>query len=187
MRVLLTHEIHAIWCQGRYYNPTGIIGHEELQLYLHTIPEGILVTRCREASEAAPEPTWLRLEGNGIQIWPIPEFGLRGGNIFLQWPRLLAAAWRAPKHADRFCLRLPGPTGTLMGMILLLQGRKYGVEMVGHATESLDMVLESRGMKRPPLTRMWDQITAFLVRRARSSRIPQRIPAADISFREARE
>lgn len=129
MKLLFTHELHAVEHGGRFYNPAGVINYEALCNYLHTIRQGVVVLRCGRVEKV--DPGWPRVDGPGVEVQPIPEFG-RLGQFLKALPATVKAIWKAINRTDRHVLRLPGPTGALVGLVLLLRGRRYGVELAGH-------------------------------------------------------
>lgn len=186
-KLLFTHEQHVVECGGRFYNPNpgGMIGYEALCNYLHTIPSAVVVLRCGHAEQA--EEGWLRVDGEGIEVHPIPEFGSLG-TMFRLLPRLVRALWTAIDRADRYVVRLPGPTGFLVAMFLLLRGRRYGVEMAGAYDEDLQKIIVERRLGPAWLGPAIDRLVGFAVRRAatvgyRSHYLRRRYP----TFRRDRE
>jgi phosphatidylinositol alpha-1,6-mannosyltransferase len=183
--LLFTHEQHVVRCRGGYYNPAGMIGYEALRNYLHTIPRAVVVLRCRQAEQI--EAGWLRVDGEGIDVHPLPEFGSLG-TMVRGLPRLLKALWTAVDRADRYVVRLPGPTGFLVAVFVLLRGHRYGVEMAGAYDEDLQQLLVERRLGPGWLGPVIDRLVGFVVRRAvtvgyRSHYLRRRYP----TFRRDRE
>ena len=134
MRLLTTYEIHAVEAQGRFYNPDGVINYSALCNYRYMINDILVVVRCTKNSSVRQQ--WLRIDGEGVKAGPIPEpvsvFGL-----LRLLPRIIGKLIGYVKNCDRYIVRLPGPTGTIVGIVLCFLGKRYGVEFVGHASESI--------------------------------------------------
>lgn len=132
MRLLVTHEIHAMEVGGRFYNPNGVIDYNALCNYRQAIKEVVVIVRCKKANSV--RQGWLRIDGEGISIWPIPE-PASVLHAFVLLPVLTMRILRAANHCDRCQIRLPGPTGMAVATVFCILRRKYAVECVGHALE----------------------------------------------------
>ena len=166
MKLLFTHEVHVVECGGRYYNPGGMIAYTALCNYLHTIKDGVVVLRCTAVDRVEEE--WPRVDGLGVTVQAIPEFG-RFGALLRSIPRIIGSLLTAIGGTDRYVVRLPGPTGSLVAMALMATGHRYGVEMVGHYGDELKKIITDRGLCPGWLTsianRSVEGLTRFLVRR----------------------
>ncbi|MEW6664892.1 MAG: glycosyltransferase family 4 protein [Thermodesulfobacteriota bacterium] len=158
MRLLVTHEIHARQVVDRFYNlESAVIGYPELCNYRYAIGEIMVVCRSRQAGHV--HDGWFRIDGQGVTVCSMPEPD-RPWSLPFQLPRMLKAASGALRKCDRYLLRLPGPTGAAMGLLLWVTGRGYGVELAGHASEGL---LEVKG--RSPAIRFMARVSDFLTRK----------------------
>ena len=163
MKLLLTHELHVLEHQDKFYNPDGVIHYGALCNYLHTIKQGLVVLRCRPIDTAGSDSQ--RVDGPGIEVCPIPEFG-RSVAMLKDLPRIIYRIYKAIDRTDCYVVRLPGPTGVLVAFLLMLRGKRYGVELVGHYDEDLNLMLEGKGLRCFGL-RLWiNRLVAFVVRRA---------------------
>jgi glycosyltransferase involved in cell wall biosynthesis len=130
MRLLVTHEIHAVEVDGGFYNPDGVIEYRALCNYRFTIKDLLVVLRCKKKSKV--EPNWLRIDGEGVSVCPIPNLNFNSPlKAVFSIPRAVKQGLRAIRSCDRYMVRLPGPTGVLMVILLRLRGKKYAVELVG--------------------------------------------------------
>jgi len=130
LKLLLTHDIHAVEVQGRFYNPAGVIDYGALDNYRFAIKDLLVVLRCRKGSEVGAG--WLRIDGEGIEVHPIPDMDFnRPLRVLAAIPGAIKEGLRAIKSCDRYVVRLPGPGGALMALLLRLKRKKYGVEFVG--------------------------------------------------------
>jgi glycosyltransferase involved in cell wall biosynthesis len=163
LKVLVTHELHAVEHQGRYYNRDCVIDYGALCNYLHTIPRGVFVVRCSRVEAA--DGSWPRIDGEGVEVQPIPEFG-RLGELLKNAPRIVRNVWRAVSRADRYVVRMPGPTGALVAMVLMLRGKRYGIELAGRYEESLQDVIKLRRLGPAWIAKPIDWLVTFVVRRA---------------------
>jgi len=161
--LLITHEIHAARTDRGFYNRGGVIGYDALCNYLHTLSRAVAVLRCRPADRAQAE--WLRVDGPGVCVHPIPEAGSLKG-LLSNGLAIIRQIRRGIRRADRFIIRLPGPCGSMVGLMLLLSGRGYGVELVGSAREGLDLLARGRGSKRSRMSSIADRVTRLLVGKA---------------------
>ncbi len=129
MRLLITHEIHAVEVDRSFYNP-GVLGYDALCNYRFAIKDVLAVLRCRQKHNV--ESDWLRIDGKGISVYPIPDLNFDSPfRVLFLIPRAIKQGLGAIKSCDRYMVRLPGPTGTLIASLLCLTGKKYGVELVG--------------------------------------------------------
>jgi glycosyltransferase involved in cell wall biosynthesis len=131
MKLLITHEIHAVEVDGRFYNQEkAVIGYDALCNYRYAIRDVLVVGRCSKGDSV--REGWLRLDGEGISIFPIPELDFNSPlKVLLLLPLVIKRGLEAIKSCDRYMVRLPGPTGVLVAFLLRLTGRRYAVEFVG--------------------------------------------------------
>jgi glycosyltransferase involved in cell wall biosynthesis len=128
---MTTHEIHAVEVNGRFYNhEKGMIDYNALCNYRYATENIVVVTRCRKGRSVGEG--WLALNGEGVRICPIPELDLNSPlKVLLSIPGVIKQGLRAISSCDRYMVRLPGPTGVLMALLLRLRGKKYAVELAG--------------------------------------------------------
>lgn len=163
MKLLITHEIHARRVGDGYYNKAiGVIEYNALCNYRYRINDIVVVLRCQEADEV--EEGWLRVDGDGVSVAPIPE-PTSFYKLLLLIPRMIKHIVCAVRKCDRYMVRLPGPTGTIVVLVLFLMGKKYGVEMVGHASESF-LHTRGRALSKRIVGSFFDFATEFFVWRA---------------------
>ena len=149
-------------CDGHYYSPGGIYTYQmAADYYLSDFEQGLLVIRSRPVNRPGDGAT--QLDGPRIAVSPIAPINKKG---LLRLPLTLWSIRRKARLADRYIVRLPCPTGYIVALGLLLCGRKYGVEMAGHATETLEEVWARRGKKHPLFVRFLNGFTRWLIRRA---------------------
>ena len=162
MKLLVTHEIQATEVAGRFYNSTGVIGYDALCNYRFQIKDVAVIVRCKKATSAGA--TWLAMDGEGVSVVPIlqPKSVIRAAFLL---PKIVTEIVHAIKLSDRYVVRLPGPTGTLVAFVLMAMRKKYGVEFVGHASESFARTRQHLRFKRLYAV-VLDKVTRFLVRRA---------------------
>jgi glycosyltransferase involved in cell wall biosynthesis len=159
---LITHEIHAIEADGKFYNPKGLIDYNALCHYRYLIKDTLLIVRCTQNGPV--KEGWLRIDGEGVRVAPIPE-PHSFWDIVLLLPTIVRKIVHYSRQCDRYMVRLPGPTGTIVGLVLNFIGKPYGVEFVGHASESF---IQSRShlLLRRFYGFAGHIVTRFLVRRA---------------------
>lgn len=160
MTVLFTHEIHASFIDHEFFNKGGVIGNEALQNYLFSCDNGILVTRCTNEEKQQEGVSYLPLDGNGIYVIPIKEFGVR----------TLVENYRIVKSnlskADCFLIRLPGLTGVFVGLILYFHNKRFGVELAGDVVESLFEVYKKPSVLTRFFIKVFSALNKFLIRKA---------------------
>lgn len=162
MNLLITHEIHAVEAGGRFYNSKGVIDYDALCNYRISISDITVLVRCIKADKH--ENDWLRIDGEGVSVWPVPEYKSIV-KTFLFLPGIAARVLRGIKHCDRYMVRLPGPTGLFVALLLWLKGKKYAVEFVGHASESF-IETRKRLRFRRFYGRLFEAAIKFFVHRA---------------------
>ena len=164
LRLLFTHEQHAVRC-GTAVFTKGLIGYSNLRNYLGHIKEGTVVLRTQSTSVSEPEPQWKRVDGNNIDVFSISEFGSML-SLLRNFPGIHKHLKQAVASTNRYLVRLPGPCGTAVAFSLLLRGKRFAVEFVGHPTDTIALQLASQGRKRPMMLWLLQQTTHFLIRRA---------------------
>lgn len=162
MRLLFTHEVRSTAANNHQYNSTGSIGYGNLLNYLYNFDKGTVILRLTGYQNRASSD-WVQVDGARIDVQSIPDV-----RSFFQTARNFYAIYRAVGQAisrtDRAVVRLPGVCGLPVGFALLLRGRKFGVEFVGHPTESIQEVLKANNKKRPLLIFMVDFLNRVLLR-----------------------
>jgi glycosyltransferase involved in cell wall biosynthesis len=146
VKLLVTHEIHAREVNGRFYNhERGVIDYNALCNYRYLIKDIVLVVRGKKADSVGEG--WLRIDGEGISVAPIrePDSFI---DIIILLPEIVAAISRAVKLCDRYIVRLPGPTGTIVAIVLIALRKKYGVEFVGQASETFILTRKALRLRR---------------------------------------
>ncbi len=166
MRLLLTFTGHAAEVDGKFYSRSkALVNYKHLCRYRQGIDDILVVIRSRKFDAA--EPDWPQIDGPGINVAPIPD---PSGpiNVLLAVPRMIYHAYRAIKSCDRYLLKSPEPTATIVGLLLLLLHKKYAVEVVSYSKEYLLL-----GKKNVPLITLYallsEAIAKFLIKRAHSA------------------
>jgi len=141
MKLLTTHEIHATEVDGKFYNSNGVIEYNALCNYRFAIRNLLLVSRCKKGSKAKSD--WLRIDGEGIDICPIPDFNFHSPlKVLFLLPSIFKKSLKAIKSCDRYMVRLPGPTGAITAILLQIKKKQYAIELVG---DPIGMFKESKG------------------------------------------
>ncbi|MGW0436814.1 glycosyltransferase family 4 protein [Micromonospora sp. NPDC003197] len=119
---------------------------------------------ARVADIAAPDDKAVRVDGPGVQVWPVPYYvGPR--QYLLRRAQIRRSVIDAVTDADAVILRVPSPIGTLLASALERQGRPYAVEVVGDPYDLL-----APGVLRHPLRPVLrNRITANLRRQCRDA------------------
>ena len=160
MVVLFTHEIHASQIGGEFFNKGGVIGYQALRNYLFACETGILITRCTSETEKEQGVSYLDLKGQGISVCPIKEFNLKS---IIENYRLVKTEM---KNANYFLVRLPGLTGVFVGLILLLNRKRYGVELAGDLKESLLEIYKQPSLSTRLYIKIFSQLNKLIIKYA---------------------
>ena len=163
MKLLVTFTGHAVEMAGRFYNRSkALVNYEHLCRYRQAGGDVVVMLRCRRGEQV--DASWPRIDGEGVSVWPVPD---PASPLRALWslPRILWAALQGIRACDGCLLKLPEPTSTVVGLLLLAAGKKYAVEVVADAAEGI------RWAKRDmPLvgwySRLFEVLTRLLVRRA---------------------
>jgi glycosyltransferase involved in cell wall biosynthesis len=163
MKLLTTHQIHAVEVDGRYYNCSdALVDYNYLGRYRQFCDQLIVLPRCRKADSF--NPRWPRIDGNGVTVLPMPD-SPTPLNALLTMPALIRTILKAIKACDCYYLKLPEPMATVVGMVLILLGKKYAVEVVADSRQGILFA-----KKDMPFVKfyalLFDALTKFLVRRA---------------------
>jgi glycosyltransferase involved in cell wall biosynthesis len=163
MLLLTTNQIHVIEYQGHHYNRSdGLVGYDHLRrIFRHADAVTVLV-RSRRAQML--DLRWPQVDGDRVVVADLPDpVGL--GATILSLPAMLGRIRRAAGACDRFHLKLPDATATLVGLYLWITGRRFGVEVVADCRQGL---LYAKGRSPGLRVAAWvlDGLTGFLVRRA---------------------
>jgi glycosyltransferase involved in cell wall biosynthesis len=164
MKLLFTHEQHTVMCEGMCYTK-GLIGYSAMKNYLTHIPNGILVVRQQRKEVSFPKSGWLKVDGPGISLVPIPDVQTVKSMI-LCFPQIFNSVRKASKKADRFFIRMPGIAGMAVGFSLCLLRKQFAMELVGHPTESVKEMLAQRGQNASWMLRLLDRFTRYLVKKS---------------------
>ncbi len=163
IKLLLTYATHACESDGQFYNSSeSSLTYERLARYHKYIRDIVLVLRCRKVDSVNPsEP---RIDREGVTVMPIPDPKTPALAILLL-PKMVWAVLKAIMIADRYYLRLPEPTATLVGLVLLLLRKKYVVEVVADSKKGILFAKKDMFFVRFYAS-LFDALTKFLIRRA---------------------
>ncbi|GAB2962778.1 hypothetical protein GCM10027280_59570 [Micromonospora polyrhachis] len=114
---------------------------------------------ARVADVAVPDDDAVRVDGPGVQVWPVPYY-LGPRQYLLRRARIRRSVTAAVTDADAVILRVPSPIGTLLASALDRQGRPYAVEVIGDPYDLL-----APGTIRHPLRPMLRNLTTANLRR----------------------
>lgn len=163
MKLLLAFTAHAVEVDGKFYNcGPAQLHYKHLCRYRQYIKDVVVALRCSKANAA--KPAWLRIDGEGINVVPIPDppSPLRA---LMMFPKFFRAGYRAINSCDRYLLKLPEPTAIFFGLLLVLLRKKYAVEVMA---DSRAGILFAKS--KMPFVRfyalLFDELTKLLVRRA---------------------
>jgi len=163
MKLLVTFTAHAVEVDGKFCNRSkALLNYTHLLRYRHYVSDVVVVLRSSKSN--AIEPSWSRIDGEGISVAPIPDPRTPFG-AFLMLPRMISAILRAIKCCDRYYLKFPEPTATAVGLLLLLLRKRYAVEVVADSKEGILCAKEEMPFVRLYAS-LFDGLTRFLVRRA---------------------
>lgn len=128
MRLVFAHEHHFLRSpDGRVWTETNL-GRPFWNRYLEVFDSVRVVARTRAV--AAVKDQWIRVDGDGVTVAPIPDF--LGPRQFLQMRRRVRAAVYEELHeGDAVILRVPGTLGTIVAGRLGKRGYPFGVEVGG--------------------------------------------------------
>lgn len=163
MKLLVTFTAHAVEVEGKYYNCSrALVDYKHLCRYRQYIKDVVVVLRCKKTGTA--EPSWPRIDGDGISVAPIPD-PASPLKAFIMLPNIIRAINRAISLCDRYLLKAPEPTATITGLMLLIRGKKYAVEVVANSREGILFAKKSMPFVGF-YALLFDTLTKFLVRRA---------------------
>ena len=166
MKLLITFTAHAVEFEGKYYNCSkALVNYEHLCRYKQHIKDVVVVLRCRKSDRI--DPSWPRIDGEGITVMPIPD-PASPLKALLMLPRIIMDIFRAVGKCDRYLLKMPEPTATVVGLVLVMLRKKYSVEVVANAQQG---ILYAKGDM--PFVRfyawLFDKATKVLAKRAMSA------------------
>ncbi len=163
MKLLVTFTAHAAEVEGKYYNCSrALVNYKHLCRYRQYIKDVVVALRCKKAETV--EPSWPRIDGDGISVAPMPD-PASPLKAFLMLPNIIRAINRAISLCDRYLLKAPEPTATITGLMLLIRGKKYAVEVVANSREGI--LFAKKGIPFVGFyALLFDTLTKFLVRRA---------------------
>jgi phosphatidyl-myo-inositol dimannoside synthase len=107
---------------------------------------------ARVSDVPAPPPGAARVDGTGVEVWPLPYY-VGPGQYLLRRGALRRSLAEAVRDVEAVLLRVPSPIGALLVPILRRQRRGYAVEVVGDPQD----VLAPGVVRHPgrPLLRHW--------------------------------
>lgn len=163
MKLLTTHQIHAVEVDGRYYNRSdALVDYKYLGRYKQYCDQLIVLLRCKRADSF--DSRWPRIDGDGVTVasTPDPQTPFKA---LLAMPAIVFAVLKAIKTSDRYYLKLPEPMATVVGLLLLLLRKKYAVEVVADSRQGILFAKKHMTFVKF-YSRLFDALTRFLVSRA---------------------
>ncbi len=163
MTLLTTNQIHAICCQGQFYNASdAIIDYAYLTRYLDHYENIQVLVRTRHVSHV--DETLPRLDGDRVHIVALPDPG-SPLKALVGLPAMIRDIKKAAEEAQAYFLKMPDVLGTLVGLTLWWLKRDYAVEVVADSYEGIRYA--KKGMPGCQLyARLFDRLTQFIVSRA---------------------
>jgi glycosyltransferase involved in cell wall biosynthesis len=163
MLLLTTNQIHLAECEGHYYNRSdGLVGYATLRRILRHA-DGVTVL-ARSSKARQPDPRWLQVDGDHVTVAGLPDPAGLGAAV-LSLAALIREIRRAARTCDRYHLKLPDATATLVGLYLWTTGRRFGVEVVADCSKGL-LYAKGRSIQIRVAAWILDRLTGFLVKRA---------------------
>jgi phosphatidyl-myo-inositol dimannoside synthase len=115
---------------GGHHLPAHAYAHQLADM-LRSFQQVTFVARVRDGD---PSPTSTPVEALGVSVAPLPFYkGLK--QFVFRLPSLVRAIVRVQRDREMALLRLPGPIGTIYGLISLARRQPFAVQIVGRADE----------------------------------------------------
>lgn len=128
MRAVVTAEVRYLKTpDGRVWTPTSA-DRSCWQRYLAAFDQVRVVARVRDTP--APPPGALRVDGDGVEVWPVPHYVGPIGYLRRFWS-IRRAVRASARPGDAVILRVPSPIGTLLANWRDRHHLPYAIEVVG--------------------------------------------------------
>lgn len=143
MRVVVTSESRfSRTPDGRVWVEAGP-AHSIWRRYLVAFDQVRIAARVRDVTEV-PEAA-ARVDGNGVEVWPLPYYLGFGGYLRQRWAVGRAVSAAADRR-DAVILRVPSPIGSLLAVARDRARLPYALEVIGDPYDVL-----AAGVIRHPL------------------------------------
>ena len=159
MKLLVATDAHLYRTRDGAYYCNALYGYDYFTRYFAAF-DAVRVVAREEPIASVPE-NWLRVDGEGVEVFGIPSF--RGPKQLLPlYCRIHRRLAHAADGCDAAMLRVPGQTAHMM-FDHLTAGMPVGAEVVADASDYL------RGTKNPVLKLLYGLMSRKLARIVRTA------------------